>query len=403
MATNSYSRSITRTFQGIHVTRVGSASPTTQYVNFSPWTDTITGVKLRDWKRRIAKGEDATTDMDAVERTVDHSDGFLYRRLKRTFDGAMAIRTESGFIRSDFDPPDGVPQSLDASAASRDAASMFYRSARNAQTQLLGGVTIGELRETLDLIHGRGKSFEKLFQIWANRLRRRPARKSPLKAAADAWLEFQFGWRPIAGDISGALAAWKKPRLEIAHANAFAKRDDHISSVKVPSAGIHPLTYSYSGELTSSVQVKIRGGIKVETKGVRRNLQAFGLLPDNWINTAYELLPWTWLIDYFTDLGGVINSLTFPSVNVAWASTSVIKELKRSWLIHGFNAPQSGWEETGDEEFIPQVTVWRKKAVSRRRGVPEVPSVTLQWPRHWQQWANIFAVVISKKYARLRI
>jgi hypothetical protein len=280
---------------------------------------------------------------------------------------------------------------------------MFYQRARAAQSHLLSGVAAGELRETLEMIKGRGRKMGALFPVWRNRLSRRRSGRSALQNAADAYLEFQFGWRPLASDIRGALAALKEDRFKVVPISVFAKRDTHVGSTYVSSAGTQPVNYAYQGVETSMGGVKIRGGIKLREPGHGRNLQKLGLLPTDFLVTAYELLPWSFLVDYFTDLGGVLNALSFPTSSIAWASTTGLQYRTATWSIIGLNKLPAGLEELPGAISIPQVTVWRKKQVTRRRGQPQLPTLTARLPKSLWQWANILALGITRNYRHLRI
>lgn len=383
----------------------GSSTPNVTQ-NVYQWTDTFHGVRLPNWKKIIREGGNATTSMNATETKIIHVDGLMIRKVRRLSDNKIFEGSESGFIRPDFDPPTGNLSGVATSSASRDASSKFYSKARAAQSHLLTGVVVGELRETLGMISGRGKAFRQLLFAWRNRHKRR--RRGPLseklKHASDSWLEFQFGWKPLAADVKGALAAWKDDRTETVPVSGSGRADINTSNVGPISTGANPIQYTYSGVMSSTAKVKIRGGVQLRAKGHGRTLQKFGLLPSDFVVTAYELLPWSFLVDYFTDLGNVLGALTFPKQDLAWCSTAQIRELKNSWIINGFRPPGTGLEEVqGSATFIPQVTIWTKRDVVRTKDKPSLPTPTVRFPPSSYQWANILALLISSDFSNLRI
>lgn len=254
------------------------------------------------------------------------------------------------------------------------------------------------------MIAGRGAFFKRLLTDWRSvyRQARRLTRRQALKALSDAYLEMQFGWKPLVSDIEGALKAFRDPRLEITRVSASAKEESASSPVRTHSLGDFPFTFYSDFTLTGSTTVKIRGGVKVMTTGTGRRRQSLGLLPQDFVPTVYELVPWSFLVDYFTDLGNVLAALTFPREDIAWASTTTVREYIGTYLTAGFEPVPAAYEEK-NATFIPQVVRWRKKAVTRSVGVPTLPTVTIRLPDSGWRWANMLALAVSRDFAHLRI
>ena len=400
--TNSYSKSSPQTFSGYTESAAGALKQSSRS-QFITWTDSLSGVKKRNWKKLIENHEDATTPMQASRMTVTHSDGY-YAVTTKSVGQPSVDRHASGFVHSYFDPPSGNPSGLDVSEASRDASSKFYSNAQQALTQLQSGVVLGELKQTLSMIAGRGQSLKNVLTLWRNRLikRRRGGKKAVQKQIADAWLELQFGWNPLAMDIAGALAAFKRDRTDVQSVNGYANRDRHISTQRdANSAGNSGIIVHTTGDLTSRTAVKIRGGVKLTAPGHHRTLEKFGLLPNSFAPTIWELVPWSFLIDYFTDLGGVIGALSFPQNALYYASTTQIREYKYTWIAT-YTSDWGASVKVSNETFIPQFTEWRKRAVIRTPGNPSIPMPTVRLPKHWQQWANLAALWVSRDLRGLK-
>jgi hypothetical protein len=241
-----------------------------------------------------------------------------------------------------------------------------------------------------------------LLASWRTALRLlRGSQKDKLKRAADLYLELQFGWKPLASDISGALAAYKNPRKKMTRVSASATSEQHIGSV-FGNVGVHPINYRESLTTTSEATVRIRGGVKVITAGHGRNLQAYGLMPQDFVVTIYELIPWSFLVDYFTDLGGVLGALTFAQSGIQYCSTTTVRQYKSVGTTVGL-LPLLPNYVLLEESFSPQLVVWRKKQVTRSIGAPALPTPTVRLPKSLWQWANIAALTISRNYSRLRI
>jgi hypothetical protein len=409
VATSAYSKSTPQGLQGerrswsvVEPFGPGTLTP----VSFS-WTDTLSGERRSDWKQVIKEHGDATTDMLAEQRSITHLDGVASVTATRKSTGKRELNRVQGFIDSSTGFTTDPFATVSSSSASRDAASQFYSRAYAAQSQLMLGVSILELRETLGMIRGRGASMLQLVTNWSTAVRRlrKLNGKKLLQALAELHLEYSFGWRPLASDIGGALKAFRNPRVEITRVSAKAESPIMTSTTRATS-GFGTLQYIRRSTSTTNCVVRIRGGVKVVVSGHGRNTQALGLNIQSIVPTIYEAMPWTFLFDYFTDLGGVINAICFPKSSVAWCSTSVSKRFTTQVIAGEVVSDPSPatWKDI-QIESSPQVTEYVRKQVSRVRGIPSIPAPTVRLPKSLWQWCNIAALYVTRDrdtYRRLR-
>jgi hypothetical protein len=335
--------------------------------------------------------------MLAEQRSIVHLDGVASVKATRKSTGKQELNCVRGFIDSGTGFTTDPFSTVSSSSASRDAASQFYSRAYAAQSQLMLGVSILELRETLGMIRGRGASMIQLITNWSTAVKRlrKLTGKKLIKALAELHLEYSFGWRPLASDIAGALRAYRNPRVEITRVSAKAESPIVTSSTRATS-GFGTLQYIRRRTSTTNCTVRIRGGVKVVVSGHGRNTQALGLNIQSIVPTIYEALPWTFLIDYFTDLGGVINAISFPKSSVAWCSTSTSKRFYTQ-VIAGevVSEPSPAVWSNIEIESSPQVTEYIRKQVSRVRGIPAIPAPTVRLPKSLWQWCNIAALYVA--------
>lgn len=397
-----YTKSSAQSYQGVGVTANEAVpSPLANYVPYA-WTDVLNGTKSRNWREKVRVCTSAGTNLSATEMTVSHSDADLYRKARRNSDGKIFFRSAAGYIIDEADPPGGDATSISSSLAQRDASNQFYRSCRSAQKSLDSGVLIGEIGETLRMIRGRGGSLMNLFPSWRNRLkkRRRKDHRSLQQHAADAWLEFQYGWKPLASDIGGALDAFHMPRRETKVCSGFGKSSGYVarsSSTGGSSVG----TYYVTSVETTEARVFIKGAVKVQAAGVGSLRQNLGLAPQDFIPTVYNLLPWTFLIDYFTDLGSCIEAFCFPQKDIAWGSTTAVKRRIKTWQAGPHSPLLSGFTEL-ERRDQPQITTWIKKNVVRTPGKPDIPWPVVRWPPSLTKWTNVAALAISNDWRPTR-
>jgi hypothetical protein len=122
-----------------------------------------------------------------------------------------------------------------------------------------------------------------------------------------------------------------------------------------------------------------------------------GFSPKDFLPTAWELIPYSFLVDYFSNIGGIIYGMSNLFTNLAWHNSTVRKELKfRQW---GTEYPLPG---------LVRITGAYAKCVTSKVSVERskytghgVPSLAFKIPGFRSlKWLNIAALVASRKSDR---
>ena len=126
-------------------------------------------------------------------------------------------------------------------------------------------------------------------------------------------------------------------------------------------------------------------------------MSSFGLSAWEFVPTLWELIPYSFLVDYFTNVGGIIASWSYRSLGTDWVAKNV--KWERSAITDNINfhwAPDY-FDPAGYDHWIeghPGVSVVTERKVLR---VPEVivstPSLELHVPGMTSlKWINILAL-----------
>jgi hypothetical protein len=142
------------------------------------------------------------------------------------------------------------------------------------------------------------------------------------EAAAESWLEYSFGWRPWLNDISDGLAAFRG----LANSEQYLKFSaSSVKQMKDPmksktASGWQFVTLQSRHARSTDYLVRYRGEVRLGVHGLSAP-RSFGLLPGELIPAAWELLPWSFLIDYFVNIGDVLDSVvTLSTSDFAWVN-----------------------------------------------------------------------------------
>jgi hypothetical protein len=210
--------------------------------------------------------------------------------------------------------------------AENQALSRAYANLRNQRSQFQGIVSLGELSETIRLLKHPLKGVEtfmrtylrdlqksKSFEVLKNRRTTRN-RKDLLSTAADLWLEVAFGIRPLISDVKDLAGAILQQthgsHRAVVVGTGFSK--SAMDSV-IPNELIgNWLQLAVRQRVTTTESVRFK--VYIDTSqfpalGSLSSLQdSLGFNLESFVPSAYNLIPWSFLVDYMSNLGDVIEA-----------------------------------------------------------------------------------------------
>jgi len=223
--------------------------------------------------------------------------------------------------------------SLTSDVANNRALIAYLKNCRKAVVAWSAPTFLGEFKETVHMIRHPAEGLRNLLTNYLNRVKH-AKKTNPLgwkKNLGSAWLENAFGIQPLIHDITDAYNTYKhhtrERRVPISGFGKEEKYDKARSVSGTTHVGAKGLGYRYSQRVYETSVVKYRGLMirTVETTGsLREKLEPFGFDPLEWVPTAWELLPWSFLIDYFSNIGDVITAGCAVQTDIAWTNRSAV-------------------------------------------------------------------------------
>jgi hypothetical protein len=354
-----------------------------------------TGPNIPGWAQVIARGGDATTTLIGVKHTRPK-----IRPARYSFKYNQAGPSE-GFgnpYMPDYGPVSAIASSEAATRASQSFAKNYLSQSRKIQA----GVSLGELRETVAFVRNPVKGIFNAADSLASNLQRLKRRSGNWRwykdALADSWLGFAFAARPLASDANeGAkaladLLTRRSPDLLRVKGYGESESVTRDFEVNIGYIGIGNYLTARQSEIRSS-SVLIRGAISSEAHPAARAPQALGLGLFDIVPTAWELVPWSFLIDYFTNVGDCLDSLRLRYLRWHWLNRTVRNRTTVNVSDYVFNAWDSAVNSksvTGGRCSLVRTYVDRSKTgtdVFRNSLMFEVPGLTKA-----SKWMNISAL-----------
>ncbi len=388
------------------------------------------GQRLPKWKLVIKSGSNATTPLSGVWDSVWTRQLSVVHKWISTNDGSSRVTEARGDVVAFFAPlgPTGplMGTMIDSSIADNRARARFYKQLRQIQVQFSGPTFLGELGETLRMIRRPAQAIRDSCDRYYRSLskwkgRNRPPTSGPKKwswrqelekVAGGLWLENSFGWQPLLNDVRDAVKAYERLTPPLADAKVISVGDTDSADSWTPYSGMgwgdnngnhanvgSMMFYMFLDFAKSSCTVRYKGKVSLTTEATKwDNLALFGFTPSEFIPTAWELLPWSFLIDYFTNIGDILSSSVTRTTPVNYVNCTV----RKTAHLYGRYVPQPqrpggfpwDWklESTGGSAFFDV----SRKSVSRSAGsgVP-LPTIQFESGLNVGQMCNITALLTN--------
>jgi len=137
-----------------------------------------------------------------------------------------------------------------------------------------------------------------------------------------SYLEYANGWRPLANEIEGLAQSLSRLMFEnhVWYKPVYAKsmRQDSDPSQEGILDSINGFSYRRLHQEDREVSVRIKGEIRYEL-GDTAPYQSIGL---GWLDfgaTLWELLPLSYVADWFLPIGDLLEASSFNMSDLAWA------------------------------------------------------------------------------------
>lgn len=325
----------------------------------------INDVVVADYEKRVANGEvimNPVTLRKEIRSCPVETLTFGNHPVwgTRTFVGTMACEWSLP-PPSDFDR---LRSDMEAAAAHT-----LVRAFEKVNTfDFAGLVTLAEAKKTASMLTSPFSAARDLVGKMERRFRYLKGLKDGVKflyseaqVASRVWLEYRYGWKPIMYDIANICKSYEESRrqfgtkpervVERAGWEGYMKRTSTSSG---PVSGLTSLSmdhiYLHEAHVNSGVIFDITdASLAFSTE------ETFGLSLRNAVSAGWELVPYSFVVDWFYDVGSWLNAVNpRPGIEVrgCWTTTkylqvNVSKIVKASITVN--NSPTTTYSLPGGE------------------------------------------------------
>lgn len=225
---------------------------------------------------------------------------------------------------------------------------------RMNKSAVMSGETLGELNQVVAMLRSPFKSaFDLIREIDTKVVRCRKARatRNIAQAITGIWLEKRYGWDPIFSDIFKIAEKACDIRAQIGKERLVARAGKTLTSTMSGHIGPVPLPLgmeSISGSYSSDASLKCSAGVIYSVKPMNATEQLMSILgvrPRDIPSVAWNLAPWSFVADWFTNVGSWLEAVTpVPGIFVHgnWiTNVSVTTQTCSASVAYAFDPPPS--------------------------------------------------------------
>lgn len=292
----------------------------------------LKGTSPGDWKSRIRNGFSAHSDLwaDTYNEYSAVNDGYVSSMRQQTSGsglGQVRVDEMRGCLvnYANIGPINPV-QTI--STVQNRVKQAIVGQIRSACTSLQGMVCAGEMGETVGLINGSARAIDrrtrtylgqvqKQARVWRS-LRRSASEK--LDWISKRWLEYSYGVKPLISDVkdgANALARimnYRLPRVKVRYASESSENEEPLTVNR--GFGTIDLKIRVHRSFRYAYRIYGECGIQPHSPSQFASnpvLDEAGIRLDEFFPTLWELIPYSFLVDYFTNIGAMIDAASLNS------------------------------------------------------------------------------------------
>lgn len=348
------------------------------------------------WREQTKQGINATTGLSVSVRRIDFESA--------TISGLIRNSTSSPWVDYSVVNPVISPFYLTTTSsvlleATNECSTRFFNKIRETQRAISGLTFLGELRETIRMLRRPASSLRDYTASWVKSTRKRTKNlkgRTLNKAISDSYLEYQYGVKPFLSDTADVARAVARLYDEIRTQRVVAG-SRKVDAIATPWNGGVYVFSNIDGNATAEhdVVVTARAGLRAQADSscrpsVTRLLEVTGFNFSEFIPTVWNLLPYSFLVDYFANVNDILTAYTTDTSSMTWYSRGTIyKRIMRMRLVcrqkvdalHSIAAQSAGGWTSSD------ITV-------SRTGTLQFPQLTFSLPNS-RQSLNVAALMNS--------
>lgn len=365
---------------------------TYEWKSFKDWERTTSGVRTPDyWSRHKSKNRLPINPYTFTEtrrgailygskrtHNVDgHTLGGMYTSSMEVFaayspfyffgDPSIAVEANNKAVLKFNERLSSIKVNYAQFFAERKQTAKMFEDTAFRIVRAASSLKRGDLTGFMRSLSLSARDRKRVARGWSNVI------KTPVsKRIANHWLEYQYGWKPLLSDIYGSAELLARQAVSPRKPHGSIKVKIPISKTSTvygPRSGLPHFVFDYQSSLHMSVTVQADYVLDDEASSV---LAETGI--SNPLALAWELLPFSFVVDWFIPVGTYLGNLTAQDgFKLSACCTTTFKRCKTTMNMANWDGPDAPTWYTA----LPTLGSAFQNDVSMVRS-PTFPSYALQ-------------------------
>ena len=388
-------------------------------------SDIKQGASVDNYKRKIAYHEDASSPYERWVCKLTFSEGHSHARFHY---GPPSDVTHGQWIEhgplsglADFFNPSGQPE-VGWGALSTSARNLinvkFLNNLRATRTSWNGGEFIGEIGETLHGIRHPAMALRKGLSSYLFAVKKRCSgikrglafseRSRALnKIIAGTYLEYRYQWRTLKQDIKEAGQAYNDLFDDAAGLHPMTKVTAKVDDSRVdlgwgtqyyrPGNFWHVWTdtnpfRTVTGRMLGLIDSTVEQPVRFDTR--------LGISPRDWIPTVWNLLPMSFVADYFVNIGDCLSAAGTVTTGLKvlvlttrtkrrYEASAQMDKVRTKQVLDSFAVTTDSLDGTASK-MLYETSYWLREVLDPSVDLWVIP--TVQLPTLGIKWINLAAL-----------
>lgn len=405
----------------------GSPSEIVRYFSIS-LPHTRSGEKVKDWKEKVKANQQAgspySLDATFLSKWEEGSMSYQATNVKSTPTENNVMYRER--FTGNMSSPVSIPSHNATSLVKADSIALS-KTYKKIQSELQSMNSPAVLAEFVDVLRQFGSPFRSIVDLTNRRLNRLELERRGLKGSttfkkkkwasivADTYLEYSFGLAPLISDTKNAAEALarlhaEKDGLLRPRRKIVSRGLDVANTIYTPTISRPPdCAYIWvKSEVSKTTECRVQyvcgleSTLRADLGSNDRLLQLLGFNHANWVPAIWEAVPWSFLIDYFTNVQQILEASVTNTSDVKWIVKTVTYRTEYDQFFP-YDAVQNRLQNKADFRSggagghagrCNQVRLTLTRSLPATLGVP---SLYFELPSSVKQLANMAALLVARK------
>lgn len=344
---------------------------------------TISDVNHPNYRKRIARGEVIVGELfvDEFDRSFS---GFSVTYSSPSYHANWS--GDGASLLENLVSPDVL---LDNDLLSMRRVALLKAHAAIRQNSVMAGEIAGEIRSTLEMLRHPFRDALNLTgrMIKSFKAHRGKSTRSAARAFSNMWLEYRYGWKPLILDIHQVYKNHRTFRSRLFKRRLVARASQSGSQNTSKSFEMQPCipdfgVWKASGTVTRSQEVAAHAGVIYEVQPRSASEQVsvdYRLGADSLLQTAWELTPFSFVVDWFVDVGTWLEAIIpVPGVQILGSWVTTVNTSSTTYSCTGF---QGRTDSVITETGTLGSSVHHRKIIERliNQCLPQAPPVNFDF------------------------